>query len=152
VTGVCSGANLELVKSLGAHKVTDYTKEDYTENGETYDLILNTVAGTASFSDCRNSLKKNGFYLAVAGGVKEMIQMLGNSLRGGQKVIFGGGMASERKDNLLFIRELVEKGKIKPIIDKCYPMEQTAEAHRYVDKGHKKGNVVISVETNKPKE
>ena len=148
VTGVCSTKNLELVKSLGADKVIDYTKEDFTQSGETYDIIFDVVGGKISFSSCKNSLKQNGFYLAVAGGLKEGIQMGWTSVIGGKKVIFGGGTASERKDYLLFLKELIEAGKLKAIIDRRYPLEETAEAHRYVDKGHKKGNVVITVEHN----
>jgi NADPH:quinone reductase-like Zn-dependent oxidoreductase len=146
VTGVCSTTNLELVRSLGADKVIDYTKEDFTKSGEIYDIIINTVMGKASFSSCKNSLKKNGIYLAVTGGIKEMIQMLWTSVVGSRKVIFGGGLACERKENLLFIKELIEAGKFKAVIDKSYPLEQMVEAHRYVDKGHKKGNVLITLE------
>jgi NADPH:quinone reductase-like Zn-dependent oxidoreductase len=147
VTGVCSTRNLELVKSLGADKVIDYTKEDFTQSGETYDIILDMV-GKSSFSRCKSSLKQNGLYLAVAGGLKELIQMLWTSVIGSKKVIFGGGLASERKEYLLFFKELIEAGKLKAVIDRRYPLEQMAEAHRYVDKGHKKGNVVITVEHN----
>jgi len=145
VTGVCSTKNLEMVRYLGADKVIDYTQEDFTQSGETFDIIFDTVVGKTSFSGCRNSLKQNGFYLAVAGGLKELIQMLWTSVVGSKKVIFGGGPACERKEYLLFIKELIEAGKIKSVIDRTYPLEQTAEAHRYVDKGHKKGNVVITV-------
>jgi NADPH:quinone reductase-like Zn-dependent oxidoreductase len=148
VTGVCSTTNLELVKSLGADKIIDYTQEDFTQSDETYDIIFDTVLGKTSFSDCRDSLKQKGLYLAVAGGLKEMIQMLWTSIIGRKKVIFGGGMACERKENLLFIKELIEAGRIKPVIDKFYPLEQMVEAHKYVDKGHKKGNVVITVGNN----
>jgi NADPH:quinone reductase-like Zn-dependent oxidoreductase len=148
VTGVCSTTNLELVKSLGADKVIDYTQEDFTQNGETYNIIFDTVLGKTTFSDCRNSLKQKGFYLAVAGGLQELIQMLWTSVIGSKKVIFGGGLACERKENLIFLKELVEAGKLKSVIDRRYPLEQIVEAHRYVDKGHKKGNVVIIVEHN----
>ena len=143
VTGVCSTANLELVKSLGADQVIDYTQQDFTQNGETYDLILDTVVGKTSFARCQNSLKPNGLYLAVAGGLREMGQMLWTSITGGQKVIFGS--PAERREELVFIKELVEGGKLKAIIDRRYSLEQTAEAHRYVDTGRKKGCVVISV-------
>lgn len=143
VTGVCSTANLELVKSLGADQVIDYTQQDFTQNGETYDLILDTVVGKTSFAGCQNSLKPNGLYLAVAGGLREMGQMLWTSITGGQKVIFGS--PAERREELVFIKELVEAGKLKAIIDRRYSLEQTAEAHRYVDTGRKKGCVVISV-------
>ncbi|MCP9908290.1 NAD(P)-dependent alcohol dehydrogenase [Cyanobium sp. BA5m-21] len=144
ITGVCSTANLALVKSLGADKVIDYTKEDFTQSGETYDIILDTVVGKTSFSRCKGSLKPKGLYLAVAGGLQEMGQMLWTSITGGQKVIFGS--PPERKEELIFLKELIEAGKIESVIDRRYPLEQTAEAHRYVDKGHKKGNVVITVE------
>ncbi len=145
VTGVCSTRNLEMVKALGADKVIDYTKEDFTQSGETYDIIFDVVVGKTSFSDCRNSLNENGLYLAVAGGLKEAIQMLWTSVIGSKKVIFGGGIAAERKENLLIIKELIEAGKLKAVIDRSYPLEQIAEAHRYVETGHQKGNVVITV-------
>jgi NADPH:quinone reductase-like Zn-dependent oxidoreductase len=148
VTGVCSTTNLELVKSLGADSVIDYTQEDFTKNGETYDIIFDAVVGKTSFSRCRNSLKQNGLYLAVAGGLKELIQMQWTSVIGSKKVIFGGGSASERKEYLVFLKELIEAGKLKAVIDRRYPLEQMAEAHRYVETGHKKGNVVITVEHN----
>jgi NADPH:quinone reductase-like Zn-dependent oxidoreductase len=143
VTGVCSTANLELVKSLGADQVIDYTQQDFTQNGETYDVILDMVVGKTSFARCKNSLKPNGLYLAVAGGLREMGQMLWTSITGGKKVIFAS--AAERREDLLFIKELVEAGKLKAVIDRRYPLEQTAEAHRYVDTGRKRGCVVISV-------
>ena len=145
VTGVCSTRNLEMVRSLGADQVVDYTREDFTQNGEVYDMILNTVPGKVSFSACRKSLTRDGLFLAVAGGVNEMMQMLWTSLKGGKKVIFGGGFACERKESLHFIKELVEAGELKPVIDRSYPLERAAEAHRYVDLGHKKGNVVLTV-------
>jgi NADPH:quinone reductase-like Zn-dependent oxidoreductase len=145
VTGVCSTKNLEFVKSLGADKVIDYTKEDFTQNGETYDIILDLVVGKTSFARCKNSLKPNGFYLAVAGGLKEMLQMVWTSLIGSKKVIFGGGEACEKKEYLAALNELIEAGKLKAVIDKTYRLEEIVEAHRYVDQGHKKGNVVITV-------
>ena len=144
VTGVCSATNLQLVKSLGADQVIDYTKEDFGQNGETYDLILDTVVGKTSFSHSRDSLEPNGVYLAVAGGLKELIQMLRTSVVGDKKVVVGP--APEHKEDLIFLKELIEAGKLRPLIDRSYPLEQIAEAHSYVDKGHKKGNVVITVE------
>jgi NADPH:quinone reductase-like Zn-dependent oxidoreductase len=147
VTGVCSTANMDLVKSLGADKVIDYTKEDFTQSGGTYDIILDTVVGKTSFSRCKNSLKPQGLYLAVAGGLREMFQMLWTSLIGGRKVL--AGSPPERKEELMVLRELVEAGKIKPVIDRRYPLEQTVEAHRYVDTGRKRGSVVIVVAHNK---
>lgn len=123
VTGVCSTANLELVKSLGADKVIDYTQEDFTQNGQTYDVVFDAVR-KLSLSQSKSSLKEKGIYLSVKSST------------------------SEKGENLLFIKELIEAGKIKPVIDRRYALEQTAEAHRYVETGHKKGNVVITVVHN----
>jgi NADPH:quinone reductase-like Zn-dependent oxidoreductase len=145
VSGVCSTKNLELVKFLGADRVIDYTREDFTRNGETYDIILDTVAGKTSFSRCKGSLTPKGIYLAVAGGLKEAVQMLWTSMIGGKRVRFGP--ATEKKEDLIFLKELIEAGKIRAVIDRSYPLEQTAEAHRYADTGHKKGNVVIMLES-----
>ncbi len=148
VTGVCSTTNLELVKSLGADKVIDYTKEDFTKSGKTYDIIFDTV-GKSSFSGCVRSLKQKGIYLrAVHMVLSPIVRGLWTSMTSSKKVI--GGIATERKEDLIFLKELIETGKIKPVIDRRYPLEKTAEAHRYVEKGHKKGNVVITLEhTNK---
>ncbi len=132
-----------MVKSLGADKVIDYNKEDFTKSGETYDLVLDTV-GNVSFSRVKSSLKQKGFFLAGSGGPSTIVQMLWTSMMGSKKVI--AGPAPERIEDLVFLKELIEAGNIKPVIDRRYPLEQTAEAHRYVDKGHKKGNVVITVE------
>ena len=139
VTGVCSTTNLELVKSLGADKVIDYTKEDFSKGGETYDIIFDTV-GKSSFSDVKKSLKKKGFYLEAVMKLSHKIRGLWTSIK-----VIGGG-ASEKAEDLIFLKELIEAGKIKSAIDRRYPLEQIAEAHSYVDKGHKKGNVVITVE------
>ena len=143
VTGVCSTANVELVKSLGADRVIDYTQQDFTRNGQTYDIIVDTVAGHNSFARCKNSLAPQGLYLAVAGGLKELVQTVWTSIVGEKKV--RAGTPPERKAELNFIKELVETGKIKPVIDRRYRLEQTAEAHRYVDTGRKKGSVVITI-------
>ena len=145
VTGVCSTANIEMVKSLGADEVIDYTQEDYTESGETYDLILDTV-GKTSFSRCKKSLKQKGVFLPVVIDLTELVQIIWTSMAGGKKV--KGGVAGESVEDLDFLKDLLEAGKLKPVIDKCYPLEQTAEAFRYVEKGHKKGNVVITLEHN----
>jgi len=144
VTGVCSTTNLELVKSLGADKVIDYTKEDFTKSGETYDVIFDTV-GKSSFSRSKSSLNKKGFYLTVA-GMTQLFQMLWTKIIGSKKAI--GGVGSEKTEDLIFLKELIEAGKIKSVIDRRYPLEQIAEAHSYVEKGHKKGNVVITLEHN----
>jgi NADPH:quinone reductase-like Zn-dependent oxidoreductase len=146
VTGVCSAANLELVKSLGTDKVIDYTKEDFTKSGETYDIIFDTV-GESPFSGCVRLLKKKGFYLrAVHMELSAIVRGLWTSMTSSKKVI--GGVATERTEDLIFLKDLMEAGKIKPVIDRSYPLEQTAEAHSYVEKGHKKGNVVITLKHN----
>lgn len=143
VTGVCSTANLALVQALGADKVIDYTQEDFTQNGESYDLIFDTV-GKSSFARCENSLKKNGRYLVTTGAMLTNYWLtLWTSIVGGKKVIFA--LSIEKNEALVSLKELLEAGQIKPIIDRHYPLEQIAEAHRYVEKGHKKGNVVITL-------
>jgi NADPH:quinone reductase-like Zn-dependent oxidoreductase len=120
VTGVCSTRNLEMVRSIGADEVIDYTKEDFTQQGKVYDVVFEAV-GKISPSRCKESLKKEGTYLTSK------------------------SLTSETTEKLVLLKELIEAGKLKPVIDRSYPLEQTAEAHRYVDKGHKKGNVIIKV-------
>lgn len=143
VTGAaCSTPRLELVKSLGADKVIDYTKEDFTKSGETYDLIFD-ILGKSSFSRCKSSLKQNGRYLLASFKMRQLFQMLWTKMIGSKKVICA--MATDRAEDLIFIKELIEGKKIKSVIDRRYPLEQTAEAHSYVEKGHKKGNVVRTV-------
>ena len=147
VTGVCSTTNLELVKSLGADKVIDYTKEDFTKTGQTYDIIFDAV-GKSSFSRCKSSLKQRGIYLTTVAGLVDLLQVLWTSKIGGKKAKIAFAAlrpAGEITKDLIFVRERMEAGKLKPVIDRRYPLEQTAEAHRYVEKGHKKGNVVITV-------
>jgi NADPH:quinone reductase-like Zn-dependent oxidoreductase len=142
VTGVCSTTNLKLVKSLGADKVIDYTKEDFTKSGQTYDIIFDAVRKT-SFSRCKSSLKQGGIYLTSDW---PLLQALWTSKVGSKKVIVG--MASQNPEDLIFLKELIEAGKLKSVIDRRYPLEQMVEAHSYVEKGHKKGNVVITLEHN----
>ncbi len=143
VTGVCSATNLEMVKSLGADKVIDYTKEDFTQNGETYDIIFDTV-GKSPFSGSLRSLTPTGFYLhAAAVRLSPIIQGKWASMTSNKKVI--SETAKVKCEDLVFLKELIEAGKIKTVIDRCYPLEQIVEAHRYVEKGHKKGNVVITI-------
>ncbi len=143
VTGMCSTRNLELVRSLGAENVIDYTKEEFTQNGQTYDVILDMVPGKSSFWRYKSSLKSNGLYLAGAGGLESFAQMGWTGLTGSKRVI--AGMAPDRVEDLVFLKELLKAGKLKPVIDRCYPLEQIPEAHRYADTGHKRGSVVITI-------
>jgi len=150
VTGVCSTSNLEFVKSLGADQVIDYTKEDFTKSGQTYDIIFDAV-GKSSFSRCKDSLTQDGVYLSTVYGMAIMLQMIRTSMIGSKKAILmlaGTRSSSQKSEDLLFLKELIEAGKLKSTIDRRYPLEQTAEAHRYVAKGHKQGNVVITVGPN----
>lgn len=143
VTGVCGTPRVAMVKALGADKVIDYTKEDFTtsQNGESYDLIVD-VLGKSSFGRCKRVLKPNGRLLYVSFRMKQVFQMLWTSRFGNRKVICA--LSNETPEDLAFITELVAAGKLKAIIDRCYPLEQTADAHRYVENGHKTGVVVIT--------
>jgi NADPH:quinone reductase-like Zn-dependent oxidoreductase len=145
VTGVCSTRNLELVRSLGADFTIDYTKEEVVQNGQTYDVILDMVPGKSRFARYRSSLKPNGLYLAGAGGLESFAQMAWTGITGGKKVI--AGMAPDRVEDLVFLKGLLEAGKLKPVIDRRYPLEQAAEAHRYADTGRKRGSVIITIPT-----
>jgi NADPH:quinone reductase-like Zn-dependent oxidoreductase len=127
-----------MVRSLGADTVIDYTKEDFTESGLTYDAIFDAVRKT-SFSRCKGSLKRRGAYITVDW---PLLTALWNSMVGSRKVVFG---IANKIEDLTFLRELIEEGKLKSVIDRRYPLEQTAEAHRYADQGHKRGNVIITV-------
>ena len=150
VTGVCSSGNLKWAKSLGAEHVIDYTQEDFTENGKTYDIIFDTV-GKCSFSACKVSLTDKGIYLATIPTPVMILQALWTAKSRSKKVNFvaaGLRSSSEKIKDLVFLTGLIEAEKIKPAIDRCYPLEQMAEAHRYVEKGHKKGNVVITINHN----
>ena len=143
VTGVCSSTNMEWVKSLGASRVIDYTQEDFTKNGETYDVIVDTV-GTAPFARCKASLKDKGRLLLVLAGLPQMLQAPWVSMFSNKKVI--AGPVSVKPEDLRFLAELAEAGEFKPVMDRRYPFEQLVEAHRYVDTGRKKGNVVITMQ------
>ena len=142
VTGVCSTVNIELVKSIGADKVIDYTQEDFTQNGEIYDVIFDTVK-TISVSRSLKSLNKNGIMILSAAGMSEMLQGLWISKTSNQKVMTG--VISHTAADIIFLKELIEAGKFKPVVDKTYQLEQIAEAHAYVENGHKKGNVIINI-------
>lgn len=148
VTGVCSGANLELVCSLGANHVIDYTKEDFTAARDAYDVILDTVVRKADFNRCRGVLRPRGRYLAVAGGPREMGQMVWTAVLGDKKVLCGS--PSETQANLIELKKLLKIGAMHPVIDRQYPLEQIAEAHRYVDQGHKRGSVMITISPTTP--
>jgi NADPH2:quinone reductase len=142
VTGVCSTKNIDLVKSLGADKVVAYTKEDFTRTGDTYDIIFDTV-GKSSFAHCRKAMKTNGKYVVTVMTFKVVLQSFLTKFGNNKKVIFA--MSLNKTEALNFIRTLIEEGKLKTIIDKKYSLEELPAAHEYVEKGHKHGNVVITV-------
>jgi NADPH:quinone reductase-like Zn-dependent oxidoreductase len=144
VTGVCSTTNKEMVKSLGVDKIIDYTKEDFTKSGQPYDVIFDAV-GKSSFSRCQGSLTQNGVYLSTVPTLGIVLQMLRTSMFGSKRAKFAAAGLMQNKDNLNFLKELIEARTIKSVIDRRYPLEQIAEAHRYVETGRKKGNVVITV-------
>jgi len=142
VTGVDSTGKLDMLHFIGADMVVDYTRDDFTKNGETYDVIFDVV-GKASYSGCIRSLKENGYYLLGNPGLAQQFRGLWTSMMSRKKVV--GGMVSYRTEDLIFLRELIEAGKMRSIIDRRYPLEQIAEAHRYVETGQKTGNVVVTV-------
>lgn len=143
VTAVCSAGNADLVKSLGAEHVIDYLTEDFTRNGRLYDVIMDT-AGTAPFARSRTSLREGGRLLQVLGSLRDLMAIPWIALTDSRKVI--GGTASEKASDLRFLAELAERGDFTPVIDRRYHFNEIVEAHRYVDAGHKKGNVVIMME------
>jgi NADPH:quinone reductase-like Zn-dependent oxidoreductase len=143
VTAVCSGSNLELVRSLGADKAIDYTTEDFTAQGEIYDVVFVAV-DKVSFTDCMKALKPKGIYLNATTPVRTP-RMRWTALTS-DKTIVTGEHPSEEADDLVFLKGLIEKEVLRSAIDRRYPLEQIVEAHRYVDQGHKKGNVVITIE------
>jgi NADPH:quinone reductase-like Zn-dependent oxidoreductase len=143
VTGVDSTGKLDMLRSIGADQVIDYTQEDFTKNGQTYHVIFD-APGKSSFSRCKRSLKPYGQYLTANPGISQQLRTIWNSILHPAQT--APESPSRRKDDLISLRGLIEAGKIKPVIDRRYPLEQTAEAHRYVDTGRKKGNVVITLE------
>jgi 2-desacetyl-2-hydroxyethyl bacteriochlorophyllide A dehydrogenase len=142
VTGVCSTSNIDLVKSIGADKVIDYAKEDFTRNGEVYDLVFDAV-NTVSVSRTLKSLTKNGTMILSAGGMTEMLQGLWISMTSSKTVMTG--VISHTAADIIFLKELIESGKFKPVIDRTYPLEEIAEAHAYAETGRKKGNIIITI-------
>lgn len=142
VTGVCGTKRVEFVKKLGADKVIDYEKEDFLKNPGTYELIFD-IPGKGSFSSIKRSLKQNGIYLLASFKSKKILQMVWSAFSGQKKVVCA--IAIPEKDDLLFIKTLIEEGKIKSIIDKCFPLEQMAEAHRYAESKMKQGDVVVNI-------
>lgn len=142
VTGVCGTPRVEYVRSLGADNVIDYTKQHYVDNGEIYDLIVD-ILGKSSFARCKRSLTPNGRLVFVSFKMKQVCQMLWTSMVGSRKVICV--LVSEKTEDLVFIKGLIEAGKIRSVVDKTFPLEQAAEAHRYAESGAKKGSVVITV-------
>jgi NADPH:quinone reductase-like Zn-dependent oxidoreductase len=147
VTGVCSTKNLELVKSLGADRVIDYTKEDFTKNGEKYDVIFDAV-GMLSFSRCRGSLKPSGVYNPTDGLRNAILAPLTSRL-GGKRVVFP--IPHFTKKDVLFLKELIEAGKYRAVVDRCYPLEEVKDAYRYVETKRKVGNVVLSINGGSPR-
>ncbi len=142
VTGVASTQKLEMVKSLGADKVIDYKKEDFTKKGGTYDIIFDTV-GKSPFSGSKRSLKKEGLYVFATFGLLKLFRMLWLNIASKKKALIG--LVEEKRENLIFLKELIESGNLTSVIDKIYPLELIAEAHRYVETGQKKGQVIINI-------
>jgi len=145
VYGVCGTARLEFVKTLGADKVIDYSKEDFTRKDERYDLVFD-ILGKSSFSKCKKVLNTNGIYFSVSFKSGKLLQMIWTSIKGGKKVMIA--LAPGGKADLIRVKELIEAGKIKTHIDKIFSMQQAAEAHRYIEEGHKKGNIVLTIADN----
>ncbi len=143
VTGVCGTPRMNYVKALGADEVIDYQKQDFTQSGETYDVIFD-VLGRVSFARAANSLKPQGILLYASFKSRALLDMLRTALSGSKKVICA--FSDEKVESLELVRELAEAGKIKTVIDKRFPLSQTAEAHRYIEAGHRQGNVVISMD------
>ena len=143
VTGVDTPGKLDMLRSIGAQQVIDFTQEDFTKSGETYDVIFDVV-GKSSFSRSLRSLKRNGSYLLANPGLLHMLRGRWTSPGSGKKVILG--TASRKPEDLIFLKKLIEAGKLKTVIDRSFPLDQTSEAHRYVETGQKKGNVVITID------
>ncbi|HSU27163.1 MAG TPA: NAD(P)-dependent alcohol dehydrogenase [Chitinophagaceae bacterium] len=144
VTGVCSTTNIEMVRAIGSDRVIDYTKEDFTKETGIYDVVLDTI-GKSPFSGSLKSLKKKGYYVRVVHmSAGPILKGIWSSMISSKKVI--GGSIKEKAEDLLFLNKMIEAGKLKAVIDRTYPLGQIAEAHTYVERGHKKGNVVITLD------
>ena len=147
VTGVDATGKLDVLRSIGAHEVVDYTKEDFTKNGKIYDVIFDVVGRGSLFWRARRSLKKNGVYLLTNPLLPQMMLGPWTALVSSKKLIWW--FAAEKNEDLVFLKELVETGKIRSVIDRRYPLEEMAEAHRYVEEGLKTGHVVITLDHDK---
>lgn len=142
VTGVCSTPKMDLVKSLGADHIIDYTREDFTKNGQIYDVIFDTVGKTSVLRSSR-SLKKEGTYLLATFGLPLLVQIMWLSLTSKKNLHYG--LVEENPEEMNYLKDLLEAEQMRTVVDRCYPMDQAAEAHRYVETGHKMGSVVISM-------
>ncbi|WP_437726196.1 NAD(P)-dependent alcohol dehydrogenase [Sorangium sp. So ce861] len=144
VTGVCSGRNVALVASLGADEVIDYTKQDFTRSGQAYDIVFDTV-GATSMAQVEGCLRPRGRYLVTVFGIREILGMLWTSLMGGKRILGGASNFHWTPDDLAYLRGLIEAGRLTAVIDRSYPLADAAQAHRYVETGHKRGSVVLTV-------
>jgi NADPH:quinone reductase-like Zn-dependent oxidoreductase len=150
VTAVCSTRNLDVARSIGADHVIDYTKEDFTQTGQQYDLIIATN-GDRSISEYRRALSPKGTYVQTGGSMRQMTQAMLQGpwiSRAGSQKMGNMGVAKPNQDDLVIVKELLEAGKVKPVIDRCYPLSETADALRYLEEGHAQGKVVITVTQN----
>jgi NADPH:quinone reductase-like Zn-dependent oxidoreductase len=149
VTAVCSTRNMDMVRSIGADYVIDYTVEDFTQNGQQYDLIL-AANGYHPISDYRRALSPDGIYVATGGSMTQSLQatMMGPFISMTGSKTMGGMMVKPNQNDLVFMKELLEAGKVVPVIDRCYSLSEVAEAYHYIGEGHAQGKVVITVEQN----
>lgn len=147
VTGVCGAPRLEYVKALGADQVIDYTRADFTQNGETYDLIFD-ILGRSSFARCKGSLNPNGVYLLASFKMKAVLQMVRTQWGGDKKVICA--FSNEKPADLVFLKDLIEAGQYTSLVDRTFPLAAAAEAHRYVEAGRKQGSVVLAISGSVP--
>ena len=142
VMGVCSTRNLEQAKNIGADEVIDYTVEDFTKKGESYDLIFDVVAKT-SFSKCKGSLKPEGIYVSTVFGLRPILRKFWTSMTSSKKMI--PYLGKPNNEDVIFIRNLIDAGKVTSVIDRVYPLSEAAEAHRYIEKGHAQGKVILKM-------